>query len=157
LTEEGDRLAGGNIGGAWRGGETVRRIPGPWTPAVHALLAHLGPRLAHVPTVLGFDERGREVLSYLPGRVVDVDSEMLTEAQLCSVVGWTRSFHEAAENFTHEGPWRGAVTEAVDGVAKLSVAVPVGRDCVGHDEPDDVGLYCGPEELGPSQGTLPCH
>jgi len=106
LTEEGDRLAGGNIGGAWRGGETVRRIPGPWTPAVHALLAHLGPRLAHVPTVLGFDERGREVLSYLPGRVVDVDSEMLTEAQLCSVVGWTRSFHEAAENFTHEGPWR---------------------------------------------------
>jgi len=106
LTDEGERLPGGNVGGAWRIGETVRRGTGPWTPAVHALLTHLGPRLAHVPTVLGYDERGREVLSYLPGRVVDVDIEMLTEAQLCSVVSWTRSFHEAVGNFAHEGPWR---------------------------------------------------
>jgi hypothetical protein len=35
------RLDGGNAGGAVRVGDTVRRTAGPWTPAVHALLAHL--------------------------------------------------------------------------------------------------------------------
>ncbi|MVZ99295.1 hypothetical protein F8568_002610 [Actinomadura sp. LD22] len=35
------RLDGGDIGGAVRAGDTVRRATGPWTPAVHALLAHL--------------------------------------------------------------------------------------------------------------------
>jgi len=73
---------------------------------VHALLDHLRPRLAHVPTVLGFDDRGREVLTYLPGRVIDSDIEMLTEIQLRSVVSWTRCFHEAVEGFAHSGPWR---------------------------------------------------
>ena len=34
-------LDGGNAGGAVRVGDTVRRAAGPWTPAVHALLAHL--------------------------------------------------------------------------------------------------------------------
>jgi len=57
LTDEGDRLPGGNVGGAWRVGETVRRGTGRWTPAVHALLTHLGPRLAHVPAVLGSSPR----------------------------------------------------------------------------------------------------
>lgn len=112
MGDEGELLAGGNVGGAWRVGETVRRATGPWTPAVHALLAHLGPRLAHVPTVLGFDDRGREVLSYLPGRVVDVDTEMLTERQLRSVVTWTHSLHDAVATFTHEGPWRFFEVEA---------------------------------------------
>ncbi len=104
--EEGERLTGGNVGGAWRVGATVRRTTGPWTPAVHALLSYLRPRLANVPTVLGFDERGREVLSYLPGRVVDIDTELLTEPQLRAVVSWTRSFHGAVVGFTHAGPWR---------------------------------------------------
>lgn len=40
---------------------------------------------------MGDEGERREVLSYLPGRVVDVDTEMLTEKQLCSVVSWTRS------------------------------------------------------------------
>ena len=106
MGDEGELLSGGNVGGAWRVGETVRRATGPWTPAVHALLAHLEPRLAHVPTVLGFDDLGREVLSYLPGRIVDVDTEMLTEGQLRSIVTWTRSLHEAVATFTHQGPWR---------------------------------------------------
>ena len=40
----GERLDGGNIGGAVRVGDTVRRAAGPWTPAVHALLTHLATR-----------------------------------------------------------------------------------------------------------------
>jgi Ser/Thr protein kinase RdoA (MazF antagonist) len=103
--ERGEWLAG-NAGGAWRVGDTVRRQTGPWTPAVHALLRHLRPRLAGVPAVLGFDDSGREILSYLPGRVVDIHAELLTLAQLRSIGRWTRSFHEAVAGFTHPGPWR---------------------------------------------------
>lgn len=99
------RLPGGNVGGAWKVGQTVRRTTGPWTPAVHALLAHL-EGLRCVPRVHGFDEQGREVLDFLPGRIVDVETELLTDAQLVSVARWTRELHEAVAGFTHPGPWR---------------------------------------------------
>ena len=107
MTDEGEeRLLGGHVGGAVRVGGTVRRPVGPWTPAVHALLAHLAPRLPHVPEVLGFDDRGREVLTYLPGRVIDVRTEALTLAQLAALAAWTRAFHAAVAGFAHPGPWR---------------------------------------------------
>jgi Ser/Thr protein kinase RdoA (MazF antagonist) len=96
----------GNVGGAVRIGGTVRRPTRPWTPAVHALLDHLSERIPCVPRVLGLDDTGREILSYLPGRVVDVDTERLTVAQLASMVRWTRGFHTAVADFTHPGPWR---------------------------------------------------
>jgi hypothetical protein len=99
-------LPGGNVGGAVRVGDTVRRGTGPWTPAVHALLGYLAPRIPHIPRVLGRDDQGREVLSYLPGHVVDVDTDRLTPAQIVSVVRWTRRFHDAVAGFTHPGPWR---------------------------------------------------
>ncbi len=61
-------LPGGNVGGAVRVGDTVRRATGPWTPAVHALLNYLADAgLTGIPRVLGFDDRGREILEYLPG------------------------------------------------------------------------------------------
>jgi len=100
------KLPGGNVGGAVRIGDTVRRPTGPWTPAVHSLLEFLTNRVPHIPRVLGYDDRGREVLSYLPGRVVDQQTEMLSLTQIASVVQWTSSFHLAAEGFTHAGPWR---------------------------------------------------
>ena len=96
----------GNVGGAWRIGDTVHRTAGPWTPAVHALLDFLAPRAGHTPRVLGFDEQGREVLTFLPGRVIDIDTELLTPGQIDSLVSWTRSFHEAVAGFSHPGPWR---------------------------------------------------
>jgi hypothetical protein len=99
-------LPGGNVGGAVRVGDTVRRPAGPWTPAVHALLGYLAPRLPHIPRVLGFDERGREVLSYLPGRIPDVGTEVLSTGQIASLVRWTRELHAAVAGFTHDGPWR---------------------------------------------------
>jgi Ser/Thr protein kinase RdoA (MazF antagonist) len=110
VTDDGEgreeRLPGGHVGGAVRVGGTVRRPVGAWTPAVHALLAHLAPRLPGVPRVLGLDDRGREVLSYLPGRVIDVHTEVLTLAQLASLAAWTRAFHAAVADFAHPGPWR---------------------------------------------------
>ncbi len=99
------RLAG-NIGGAVRVGDTVHRPTGPWTAAVHALLGYLAPRVPDIPRVLGRDEQGREVLSYLPGRVVDMDTETLSAGQIVSVARWTRGFHDAVAGFCHPGPWR---------------------------------------------------
>jgi hypothetical protein len=50
-------------------GDTVRRPAGPWSPAVQHLLGSLrATGLALVPEPLGFDEQGREVLSFLAGR-----------------------------------------------------------------------------------------
>ncbi|HKA94947.1 MAG TPA: phosphotransferase [Streptosporangiaceae bacterium] len=96
----------GNVGGAVRVGDTVHRPTGPWTAAVHALLGYLATRVPNVPRVLGHDEQGREVLSYLPGRVVDNDNAALSTSQILSVVRWTRTFHDAVAGFTHPGPWR---------------------------------------------------
>lgn len=96
----------GNVGGAARVGDTVHRGTGPWTPAVHALLGYLADRVPHIPRVLGYDEQGREVLSYLPGQVIDEDREMLSTGQLAAMTRWTRAFHDAVTGFSHPGPWR---------------------------------------------------
>lgn len=104
---DGEPLPGGNVGGAVRIGDTVRRPTGPWTPAVHAYLDHLHTSgLPAVPRVLGKDERGREVLEFLPGTVIDVDRELLTQRQLDSLGHWLRALHEASRGFDHPGPWR---------------------------------------------------
>ena len=96
----------GNVGGAMRIGDRVHRDTGPWTPAVHALLDYLGSRIGNVPNVHGLDSSGPEVLAYLPGEVIDLDTEILSVRRLASVVTWTRRFHEAAAGFSPPGPWR---------------------------------------------------
>jgi len=106
LADEQEIYLPGNVAGAVRVGDTVRRATGTWTEAVHALLDHLSTRVPGVPRVLGYDERGREVLTYLHGRVVDIDTELLAAEQIESVVRWTRDFHEAVAGFSHPGPWR---------------------------------------------------
>lgn len=106
LADHGGQQLAGNVAGVVRIGDTVRRQVGPWTPAVQALLGHLAGRLRHVPRVHGLDEHDREVLDFLPGRVVDVDTERLSEGQIHSLVGWTRDLRAAAAGFSHPGPWR---------------------------------------------------
>ncbi len=120
---DGLRLEGGNVGVTVRIGSTVRRATGPWTPAVHALLAHLGARrMPGVPRFLGKDSRGREILTYLPGRIVDVDEELLSDAQLESLVAWARLLHENVAGFEHPGPWRYPSAEAPDVYAHNDLA-----------------------------------
>ena len=113
---DGERLVGGNVGGAVRIGMTVRRPTGPWTPAVHALLAHLRTAGMHdVPRVLGYDERGREVLSWLPGRVVDVDTEHIADDFVVAAMRWLRRYHELVRGFRPAGVvlWRNQERELV--------------------------------------------
>ena len=117
--ESGELLAGGNVGRVWRVGDTVRRETGPWSAAVHRLLVHLAG-IPEVPRFHGIDDHGREVLDYLPGRIVDVDSEVLSDAQLDAVGGWTRRLHAATSTFADPGPWR------FDGSP--------GADLIGHND-----------------------
>ena len=51
-----------------RVGDTVRRPVHAWSPSVHALLVHLeSVAFPYSPRFLGFDDEGREVLSYTEG------------------------------------------------------------------------------------------
>ena len=97
-------LSGGNVSaGVVRVGDTVRRPAGPWTPAVHALLAHLhAAGFEGAPRPLGTDERGREVLSYLPGTVAWPDGFRLLDgdAALRRAARLVRDFHDAVAGFT---------------------------------------------------------
>ncbi|MBB4763133.1 aminoglycoside phosphotransferase family protein [Amorphoplanes digitatis] len=111
--DEEHRLPGGNTGGAVRIGDTVRRAPGEWTPSVHAVLRHLeAVGFDRAPRALGFDDRGREVLSFLPGDVVGVTRPwpgwVHSDEALRQVAGWLRDFHAAMAGFVPapEAVWR---------------------------------------------------
>ena len=99
-----EHLPGGS-GGVWRDddpelGPTVHRPTGPWTPAVHDVLIHLRDAgLDGVPRPLGFDSDGREVLTYLPGRTVDVDTEAAPDAVLTAAARWLRRFHDTVRAY----------------------------------------------------------
>jgi len=102
---DGEPLPGGNVGGAVRIGDTVRRPTGRWTPMIHALLAWArAAGLPGVPRAHGFDARGREILDYLPGEVVDADQ--LSDARLAALGRWARAFHDAQVDVDHVGGWR---------------------------------------------------
>ena len=91
-----EALTGGRITeGIVRVGDTVRRPTGPHTPFVHSLLRHLeAVRFDGAPRVLGVDERGREVLTFLEG-YVPPDLATWSEAQLVRAAGLIRRFHDA--------------------------------------------------------------
>ncbi len=63
-------LSGGNVNRVVRIGHTVRRVTGPWSPSVHALLGHLNRQgFGGAPQFVATDEAGREVLTFIPGEV----------------------------------------------------------------------------------------
>jgi hypothetical protein len=111
-------LSGGNLGGAVRVANTVRRAAGHWTPAVHALLEHLAKRgFVECPRVLGFDERGREILSYLPGETVGSarpwPSWTRTRQTLLQTARLIRRYHDAVADFVQPAGTRWRLTSAV--------------------------------------------
>ena len=126
-----ERLPGGNTGGAVRIGDTVRRTAGPWTPAVHALLAHLHDvGFDRCPRPLGIDEQGREVLSYMPGSSVgDVEpwpSWVHSDAALVDVARWLRDYHAAAAGFVPpaDAEWRGEAPSDAGAIVCHNDAAP---------------------------------
>jgi hypothetical protein len=87
-------------------GDTVRRPWRPTSPATRALLEHL-ERVGFdgAPRFLGVDERGREVLSFIPGEaaIEPVPIWALTDEALVSVAELLRRYHEAAASFKAAG------------------------------------------------------
>lgn len=111
-----EHLPGGS-GGVWRVGRTVRRPTGPWTPAVHELLGWLADEgLGGIPHVSGLDEDGREIVSYIEGRGVPVDDEVVLDTVLVEAVAWLRDFHDIVEEFRPDGPriWRQTGADPVE-------------------------------------------
>lgn len=107
-----EHLSGGS-GGVWydvdpEHGPVVHRPTGPWTPSVHELLGFLAG-LDGVPRVLGFDDEDREVLSFLPGKTIDVDAAAAPDATLAQAATWLRSLHDLLAGFRPGGVrvWRG--------------------------------------------------
>src|SRR5688572_28988643 len=95
-------LKGGNMTPVVRVGDTVRRSAGPWTPAIHALLRHVrAAGFAQVPEPLGIDERGREILSLLPGRAgtYPLADHILSDRTLVDVARTLRAYHDATTGF----------------------------------------------------------
>jgi len=107
----GERLAGGFVNDVRRVGDTVRRSTGPWTPAVHALLAHLQAHDFPAPRVLGIDQRGREILTFLEGEPIgwtDWPPVMRGTDGLRQLAGMLRRYHDVVRSF-HPPPdavWR---------------------------------------------------
>ena len=97
-------LAGGtsNHGLVVRVGDTVRRPQTAASPGVHALLRHL-ERVGFdgAPRLLGTDDQGREVLSFVPGTAATPPYPpwALTDAALGSVADLLRRYHAAVQRF----------------------------------------------------------
>jgi hypothetical protein len=97
-----------------RVGDTVRRPVGPRSDFVHELLLFLERAgFDGAPRFLGLDERGREVLSFLPGEPLPGTAN-LTDGQIVSAAGLLRRYHDAAVPFAGDaetvvhgdpGPW----------------------------------------------------
>jgi aminoglycoside phosphotransferase (APT) family kinase protein len=125
------RLPGGNLGGAVRVGDTVRRAAGPWTPAVAALLRHLeNVGFERAPRFLGVDERGREILSFIDGETVG-DAKpwpawIHADETLDQVADWLREFHEAAASFVppDDARWRFGGSWTEDSIVGHNDAAP---------------------------------
>jgi hypothetical protein len=97
-------LLGGtaNAGLVTRVGDTVRRPLRPTSSSTRALLDHLERAgFAGAPRYLGTDERGREVLSYVPGAAVlkPYPDWALTDSALASVATLLRGYHDAVADF----------------------------------------------------------
>ncbi len=101
-------LRGGEVNpSVVRVGDTVRRTPGPATAAVHDLLRHLETKgFDGAPRALGFDDRGREMLSFIEGTVSldDAWPEVLHHDDgLVAVVQLVERFHDAVADYAPPG------------------------------------------------------
>ena len=96
-SEEIPLLGGRQTAGVVRVGDTVRRPMGPRSPFVHDLLRYLEDvGFEGAPKLLGVDERGREILTFVEGEVPhDHGSYSPSDARLASAAAMIRRFHDA--------------------------------------------------------------
>lgn len=101
-----------------RVGDTVRRAAQPWSAQVQRLLARLREAgIGEVPQPLGFDEQGREVLSFIPGAVAHVlTPDLRGDDVLASAARLLRRIHDATAGVATDwrGGWQAPVREPVE-------------------------------------------
>jgi hypothetical protein len=108
-----ERLAGGMDAGARLVDGSVRRPFRDWTPSVHDLLGHLERQgFEGAPQVLGIDDHGREMLTYLEGQTVGHSSPWPawthSDATLIEMGAWLRRYHDAVASYqpSADATWR---------------------------------------------------
>ncbi|WP_193104350.1 phosphotransferase [Brachybacterium sp. FME24] len=100
-------LDGGNATeGVVRVGNTVRKPWGPTTPAVHELMRTVSATGIDLPETLGRDERGRQILEFVPGTLA-LHAPALSLVELTRVGQLIRAIHDACVGFspTAPAPW----------------------------------------------------
>jgi hypothetical protein len=115
MTDNSDeqRLAGGGRTAVARRGGIVVRETGPWAPAVHSVLRHLEEvGFEGAPRVVGagFDEQGREVLTYVEGEVIN--PAPWSDDGIAALGALLRRLHDATASYQPPGaaiwrPWFG--------------------------------------------------
>jgi Phosphotransferase enzyme family len=129
-------LATGGVTHVVRVGGTVRRTPRPTTASVHALLRHVRARgFLDVPEPLGWDEQGREVLSYVEGDVPDdpLPPEATTDEVLAALARLVRRLHDAVDGWTPPPDARWGAIPGTPDVADLPPLVDV-PELVSHQD-----------------------
>jgi len=92
-------LLGGDVTeGVVRVGDTVRRPTGPHSPRVRLVLEHLASvGFTGCPRWLGTDERGRDMLTFVPGEVAGRPwpAWVADDQRICSVARLVRAYDDA--------------------------------------------------------------
>ncbi len=97
-------LPGGNTTGAVLIDDVVHKRASPWTPTVHALLRYLEDQgFDGAPRSRGFDDQGREMLTYLPGETVGGRDPwpawVWSDPLLIQTGRWLRRLHDVTADF----------------------------------------------------------
>ncbi|UJF35805.1 aminoglycoside phosphotransferase family protein [Paenibacillus hexagrammi] len=98
-------LKGGNVNHIVRVGNTVRRPIGYWSTNVHKLLQYLEEMgFEGAPRFLGIDDAGREMLTFMPGKVPgndypELEPYMWSDETLVSSARLLRRFHDVTTEF----------------------------------------------------------
>jgi hypothetical protein len=102
------RLPGGRTFGAVRVGDEVRRPAQPSSRSVHSVLRHLeGVGFEGAPRARGFDDQGRERVTYLPGETLGERGPwpawLRSDEALRQVGAWLARLHDATATFRPAG------------------------------------------------------
>ncbi len=110
----------GAVSSAVKIGDTVHRQAGPWTPTIHALLNFLNEKgFGFAPQVIGMDEQGREILTFLPGIAASRPwpANLFEMNSLEQVAKMLRQYHDIVEGFQldDEAEWRAGKMQRLPG------------------------------------------
>lgn len=115
-------LSGGGRTAVSRRGEIVFRAAGPWSATVISLLRHLeSAEFLRAPRVLGsgFDDQGRETLSFIEGEIVD--PHPWSDSAMHALGSMLKELHDASDTFVapQDATWRPWFGRGIDDGARV--------------------------------------